>query len=123
MCGVIADGMDFFDVYEKAGEAIERARKGEGPTLLECKTYRFYGHFVGDPNVYRPKQEIEDWKQNRDPLDRYEDRSVEAGLLSSDDLRRIDGEVAEEIAAAVAEAEAAPLPQPEDVLTDVYVSE
>jgi pyruvate dehydrogenase E1 component alpha subunit len=106
MCGVIADGMDFFDVYEKAGEAIERARKGEGPTLLECKTYRFYGHFVGDPN-----------------LDRYENRTVEAGLLSSDDLRRIDGEIAEEIETAVAEAEAAPLPQPEDVLTDVYVSE
>jgi len=123
MCGVIADGMDFFDVYEKAGEAIERARKGEGPTLLECKTYRFYGHFVGDPNVYRPKQEIEDWKQNRDPLDRYENRTVEAGLLSSDDLRLIDGEIAEEIETAVGEAEAAPLPKPEDVLTDVYVSE
>jgi TPP-dependent pyruvate/acetoin dehydrogenase alpha subunit len=115
--------MDFFDVYEKAGEAIESARRGEGPTLLECKTYRFYGHFVGDPNVYRPKQEIEDWKQNRDPLDRYENRTVEAGLLSSDDLRSIDGEVAAEIEAAVAEAEAAPLPHPEDVLTDVYVSE
>ena len=123
MCGAIADGMDFFDVYEKAGEAIERARKGEGPTLLECKTYRFFGHYVGDPNVYRPKQEIEDWKQNRDPLDRYENRTVEAGLLSSDDLRRIDGEIAEEIEAAVAEAEAAPLPQPEDVFSDVYVSE
>jgi pyruvate dehydrogenase E1 component alpha subunit len=123
MQGVIADGMDFFDVYEKAGEAIERARKGEGPTLLECKTYRFYGHFVGDSNVYRPKEEIEDWKQNRDPLDRFENHTVEAGLLSSDDLRRIDGEIAEEIETAVAEAEAAPLPQPEDVLTDVYVSE
>jgi pyruvate dehydrogenase E1 component alpha subunit len=123
MRGVIADGMDFFDVYEKAGEAIARARQGEGPTLLECKTYRFYGHFVGDPNLYRPKEEIEDWKQNRDPLDRFESRSVEAGLVDGDDLRRIDGEIAEEIEAAVAEAEAAPLPQPEDVLTDVYVSE
>jgi len=123
MRGVIADGMDFFDVYEKAGEAIERARQGEGPTLLECKTYRFYGHFVGDPNVYRPKQEIEDWKQNRDPLDLFESRVVEAGLAVGDDLRSIDGEVAEEIETAVSEAEAAPLPQPEDVLTDVYVSE
>jgi pyruvate dehydrogenase E1 component alpha subunit len=123
MRGVIADGMDFFDVYEKAGEAIERARQGEGPTLLECKTYRFYGHFVGDPNVYRPKQEIEEWKQKRDPLDLFERRVVEAGLAAADDLRRIDGEVAEEIENAVTEAEAAPLPQPEDVLTDVYVSE
>jgi pyruvate dehydrogenase E1 component alpha subunit len=123
MQGVIADGMDFFDVYEKAGAAIERGRRGEGPTLLECKTYRFYGHFVGDPNVYRPKEEIEDWKQNRDPLDLFEGRVVEANLVDGDDLRSIDGEVAEEIENAVTEAEAAPLPQPEDVLTDVYVSE
>jgi pyruvate dehydrogenase E1 component alpha subunit len=123
MRGVIADGMDFFDVYEKAGEAITRARRGEGPTLLECKTYRFYGHFVGDPNVYRPKQEIEEWKQKRDPLDLFESRVVEAGLAAADDLRRIDGEVAEEIENAVTEAEAAPFPQPEDVLSDVYVSE
>jgi len=123
MRGVVADGMDFFDVYEKAGEAIEIARRGEGPTLLECKTYRFYGHFVGDPNVYRPKEEIEDWRQNRDPLDLFEGRSVEAGVLTGDELRSIDGEVAAEIEAAVVEAEAAPLPQPEDVLSDVYVSE
>ena len=67
MRSAIADGMDFFDVYEKAGEAIALARRGEGPTLLECKTYRFYGHFVGDPLVYRSKEEAEDWKQNRDP--------------------------------------------------------
>jgi pyruvate dehydrogenase E1 component alpha subunit len=123
MRGVIADGMDFFDVYEKAGEAIALARAGEGPTLLECKTYRFYGHFVGDPNVYRPKEEIEEWKQKRDPLDLFESRVLEAGLATGDDLRSIDGEIAEEIETAVSEAEAAPLPQPEDVLTDVYVSE
>jgi pyruvate dehydrogenase E1 component alpha subunit len=123
MRGVIADGMDFFDVYEKAGEAIALARRGEGPTLLECKTYRFYGHFVGDPNVYRPKEEIEEWKQKRDPLDLFESRVLEAGLATGDDLRSIDGEIAEEIETAVSEAEAAPLPQPEDVLTDVYVSE
>ena len=64
----IADGMDFFDVYEKAGEAIERARRGEGPTLLECKTYRFYGHYVGDPLPTAPRRRAEDWIQNRDPL-------------------------------------------------------
>lgn len=123
MRGAIADGMDFFDVYEKAGEAIERARRGEGPTLLECKTYRFYGHFVGDPGSYRSKEEVEDWKQNRDPLDRFEKSTREAGLLSGDDLRRIDAEVAEELEAAVAAAAEAPFPEPEDVLRDVYVSE
>jgi pyruvate dehydrogenase E1 component alpha subunit len=121
MRSAIADGMDFFDVYEKAGEAIARARGGEGPTLLECKTYRFLGHFVGDPLVYRSKQEAEDWIQNRDPLELFEGRLVEAGLATGDALRAVDGEVAVLLAEAVAEAERAPLPSPEDVLTDVYV--
>ena len=122
MNSMIADGMDFFDVYEKAGEAIERARAGEGPTLLECKTYRFYGHYIGDPMRYRSKEESEDWKQNRDPLDRIESRAVEAGLVSADDLREIDGAVEEELGAAIEAAEAAPLPGLEEVLTDVYVN-
>jgi pyruvate dehydrogenase E1 component alpha subunit len=117
----IADGMDFFDVYEKAGQALAAARAGEGPTLLECKTYRFRGHFVGDPLVYRSKEESEDWIQNRDPLPTFEAHVVEAGLLEVEALRRVDGEVAEELAAAVDAAEAAPLPRPEDVLSDVYV--
>jgi pyruvate dehydrogenase E1 component alpha subunit len=117
----IADGMDFFDVYEKAGQALAVARAGEGPTLLECKTYRFRGHFVGDPLVYRSKEESEDWIQNRDPLPTFEARVVEAGLVEVEALRRVDGEVAEELAAAVDAAEAAPLPRPEDVLSDVYV--
>jgi pyruvate dehydrogenase E1 component alpha subunit len=122
MRSAIADGMDFFDVYEKAGEAIARARRGEGPTLLECKTYRFLGHFVGDPLVYRSKQEAEDWIQNRDPLELFESRLVEAGLASSEALRAVDGDVGRLLAEAVAEAERAPLPEPEDVLADVYVS-
>ncbi len=116
-----ADGMDFFDVYEKAGEAIELARQGEGPTLLECKTYRFYGHYVGDPTPYRNKEEAEDWIQNRDPLDLFETRVTEAGLLEPDDFRSVDGEVAALLSEAVEKAEAGPLPTPEDVLTDVYV--
>jgi pyruvate dehydrogenase E1 component alpha subunit len=116
----IADGMDFFDVYEKAGEAIARARAGEGPTLLECKTYRFMGHFVGDPLPYRAKQEAEDWIQNRDPLARFESQVVEAGLLASGELREIDLSVAEEIEAAVEAAEAAPEPGLEELLVDVY---
>jgi pyruvate dehydrogenase E1 component alpha subunit len=121
MRAVIADGMDFFDVHAKAGEAIERARRGEGPTLLECKTYRFHGHFVGDPTVYRNKQEAEDWIQNRDPLMLFEAHVVEAGLVESDDLRSIDGDVDALMRAAAEEAEAAPFPEPGDVLTDVYV--
>ncbi|MAG31547.1 MAG: hypothetical protein CL908_11735 [Deltaproteobacteria bacterium] len=117
----IADGMDFFDVYEKAGEAIARARKGEGPTLLECKTYRFAGHFSGDPLPYRSKEVSEDWIQNRDPLQLFEERTIEAGLVGVEDLRAIDGDVEAEIVEAVAAAEEAPLPSLDSVTTDVYV--
>jgi len=123
MASAIADGMDFFDVYEKAGEAIAKARAGEGPTLLECKTYRFYGHFVGDPLKYRAKEEAERWIQTRDPLDRFERRVTEAGLVDSGDLRAIDKSVDDELAAAVAAAESAPLPDPAEVTRDVYVGE
>ena len=121
MRAVIADGMDFFDVYEKAGEAIELARKGEGPTLLECKTYRFYGHYVGDQTPYRNKEEAEDWIQNHDPLDILESKATEAGIVEADEFRRIDGEVAALLNEAAEEAEQAPLPSAEDLLTDVYV--
>ena len=121
MRAVIADGMDFFDVYEKAGQAIELAREGQGPTLLECKTYRFYGHYVGDPISYRSKEEAEDWIQNRDPLALFEAKVVEAGVLDGADARAVDGEVEALLRDAVEEAERGPLPTPDDVLTDVYV--
>jgi pyruvate dehydrogenase E1 component alpha subunit len=120
MHSLIADGMDFFDVYEKAGEALEHCRSGRGPVLLECKTYRFAGHFVGDPLVYRSKEEAEDWIQNRDPLLNFEERVVEASLVDADDLREIDGAVQVELAAAVEAAEAAPFPDLSELTTDVY---
>ena len=121
MRAVIADGMDFFDVYEKAGEAIELARRGEGPTLLECKTYRFYGHYVGDQTPYRNKEEAEDWIQNRDPLDIFESKASEAGIVDPDEFRQIDGEVAALLNEAAEEAEEAPMPSADELLTDVYV--
>jgi pyruvate dehydrogenase E1 component alpha subunit len=121
MHAVIADGMDFFDVYAKSAEAIASARRGEGPTLLECKTYRFAGHYVGDTLVYRSKPEADHWINHRDPLRLFESRVIGDGLVAVDDLRRIDREVAERIAEAVSAAEAAPLPDPADLLADVYV--
>jgi TPP-dependent pyruvate/acetoin dehydrogenase alpha subunit len=117
----IADGMDFFDVHARAGEAIERARRGEGPQLLECKTYRFQGHFVGDPLRYRSKEEAERWRQTRDPLALFEQRVSDDGLLASDALREVDAEVTQTLEHAVEAAEAAPLPDPAEVLSDVYV--
>jgi pyruvate dehydrogenase E1 component alpha subunit len=120
MKSLIADGMDFFDVFEKTGEALEHCRSGQGPVLLECKTYRFGGHFVGDPLVYRSKEEAEDWIQNRDPLDVFEQQCIEASLVDASDLRQIDLEVKEELDAAVEAAEAAPMPDPSELTADVY---
>ena len=122
MPSAVADGMDFFDVTAKAGEAIARAREGGGPTLLECKTYRYFGHYVGDPLTYRRKEEAEEVRQRRDPLDLFEQRAVEAGVVDAGALRAVDGEVAAEIDAAVASAEESPLPTPDDLLRDVYVN-
>ena len=123
MKSLIADGMDFFDVFEKSGEALEHCRSGQGPVLLECKTYRFEGHFVGDPLVYRSKEEAEDWIQNNDPLQNFESQAVEAGLVDVDDLRRLDLEVEEELAAAIEAAEAAPFPELSELAADVYVED
>jgi len=123
MKSLIADGMDFFDVYAKAGEAIAFARSGEGPVLLECKTYRFAGHFVGDPLVYRSKQEAEEWIQTRDPLPLFEARVTEAGLVEADELREIDREVALKLAAAAQAADEAPFPDLAELTTDVYFEE
>ena len=122
MPSAVVDGMDFFEVTAKAGEAIARAREGGGPTLLECKTYRYFGHYVGDPLTYRRKEEAEEVRQHRDPLDLLEKRAVEAGVVDADALRAVDGEVAAEIEAAVAWAEESPLPTADDVLRDVYVN-
>jgi acetoin:2,6-dichlorophenolindophenol oxidoreductase subunit alpha len=123
MHSLTADGQDFFDVFEKAGVAIERARAGDGPTLLECKTYRFMGHYVGDNLAYRSKEETEMWKQKRDPLDLFEAHVLEAGLVDADALRTVDGEVARLLEESVSYAEASPFPTPDQVTTDVYVME
>src|SRR5262249_31028658 len=120
MPGLIADGMDFFDVYAKAGEAIARARRGDGPTLLECKTYRFAGHYVGDALAYRPKDAATAWMEKRDPLRLFEEQVVADARLRADDLRRVDGEVTRHIEEALKAAESAPYPDADDLLTDVY---
>lgn len=122
MESVICDGMDFFDVHAKAGAAIERARAGGGPTLIECKTYRYFGHYVGDPLTYRTKEESDEVRRTRDPLDLFEQRAVGEGMVDEAVLRAIDGEVSEDIAAAVGFAEQSPFPDLDAVTADVYVN-
>ncbi|HDD31377.1 MAG TPA: thiamine pyrophosphate-dependent dehydrogenase E1 component subunit alpha [Thermococcus litoralis] len=118
--GVSVDGQDVFAVYEVAKEAIERARNGEGPTLIEAKTYRFRGHFEGDPQVYRSKEEVEWWKENKDPIVLFEKTVLEKGLLTKEELDVIREKVKKEIEEAIKFAEESPWPKPEEVLEDVF---
>lgn len=116
--GVIADGMDVMAVYESAHKAVERARKGQGPTLIECKTYRFYGSFEGDPQRYRTKSEREEW-QMKDPLN-FGEKLVNMGVLTDADLQKIDQEVKSAVEEAVKYAQESPYPEPEEVTKDLF---
>ena len=122
MPGVVVDGHDFFAVHEAAGEAIKRARDGGGPSLLECKLNRYYGHFEGDAQTYRGPDEVKKLRETRDCLALFREKVTEAGLLDAAALDTIDAEAEAKIDGAVAKAKVAPAPTAADLLTDVYVS-
>ncbi len=117
--GVAVDGMDVTAVYEAAGEAVARARNGQGPTLIEAKTYRFRGHFEGDSGTYRPKEEIEHWMQ-RDPIKTYKEKLIETKVLTEKQAEDIDKEALAEMDAALKFAQESPFPEPEETLENVY---
>src|SRR4051795_9777722 len=119
--GITVDGFDFFAVHEAAGEAIARARAGGGPTLLECKVNRYYGHFEGDQQTYRGENEVDEIRAGRDCLTQFRSRVTAANLAEDSDLDAIDDEVSALIDTAVEEAKAGPYPTEADLLTDVYV--
>lgn len=116
--GVIADGMDVIAVYEAAHEATERARNGLGPTLIECKTYRFYGSFEGDPQRYRTKSEREEWL-TKDPLN-FGEKLVKQDILTDADLQKIDQEARSAVDEAVEYARESPYPEAEEVTKDLF---
>jgi TPP-dependent pyruvate/acetoin dehydrogenase alpha subunit len=117
--GVTVDGNDVLAVFEVTQEAIARARKGEGPTLIECKTYRWMGHSINDPAVYRSAEEVESWKQ-KCPIKRFEGYLRKKGLLDDSKVKEVYGGVNDEIEEAIRFGEASPLPLPEDTLLGVY---
>lgn len=124
MHGVIADGMDVLSVYEAVSDAVARARRGEGPTLVECKTYRFRGHHEGDPKkgeTYRAKQEMDEWEK-RDAILRLAERTIEDRKATQAELDTINQEVMKEIDDAVAFAKQSPSPKPEDATSYLFVS-
>jgi TPP-dependent pyruvate/acetoin dehydrogenase alpha subunit len=116
------DGHDFFAVHEVARTAIERARAGDGPTLLHVRLNRYYGHFEGDAMTYRGADEVERLRKERDCLARFRRQVTEAGLLEVSALDAMEREIVAEIDQAVRDAKAAAQPTEADLLTDVYAS-
>jgi pyruvate dehydrogenase E1 component alpha subunit len=123
MPGVMVDGNDVFAVYEAAREAVKRAREGGGPTLLECKTYRIKGHFVGDPEMYRTREEVMKQMEENDPIKRFLEKVLANNWLEDAQLQEIEERVRGEIEAAVRFAEESPFPEPEEAFEDVYAEE
>lgn len=114
------DGSDFFAVQEAAAEAVERARNGEGPSAIECYAKRWYGHFEGDPQHYRTKEELESIRENNDPLIIFRQKVEEAGLVDGNDLDEIDIDLSKQVLAAVEKAKNSPLPDINELTTNVY---
>lgn len=119
--GIVVDGLDLFSVYEAAGAAIERARSGEGPSLIEAKTYRYYGHFQGDTITYRRDDEVQQYRE-RDPIASLRTYLIDRNLASDGDLDKIDADVAEKLDNAWERAKSAAFPDPAEALQDVYVT-
>lgn len=122
MPGILVDGMDVFAVYDAAGQAIARARAGEGPSLLECKTYRFYGHTVFDnPLSYRTKEEEDHWRA-RDPLKQFRETVIPQGEITAEELDQIDKAAEQMMEDAIKFADDSPMPEPTALYDDVYVN-
>ncbi|KYK36046.1 MAG: pyruvate dehydrogenase (acetyl-transferring) E1 component subunit alpha [Theionarchaea archaeon DG-70-1] len=117
--GVTVDGNDVMEVYGAAKEAVLRARRGEGPTLIECKTYRHKGHSRFDPAKYRPEPEVEEWMA-KDPLILFKVKLLDKGV-PEEFFQKVEGDVKREIEEAVEFAQNSPLPAPEEALDDVWV--
>ena len=118
--GLVVDGNDVVAVYKAAKWAVERARRGEGPSLIECKTYRWLGHHVGDPGTaYRSREEVEAWKA-RCPIKRLRERLLKHSVASEDELARVEAEVEEEVRRAMEFALNSPYPGPEELYEFVF---
>ena len=117
--GIVVDGNDVLDVYEAVGEAVKRAREGGGPSLIEAKTYRLKGHFVGDPCVYRDDEEVEMWRK-KEPIKRFRKHLIKNEGIKEDELDEIDKNIDAELEKAVKFAKESPEPEIEVVFEDVF---
>jgi len=122
MPGTTIDGNDVITVYETAKEIIKRARESGGPSLLEAKTYRIKGHFVGDPELYRDKKEVEEFWLN-EPIKKFEKRLMEEKMLNEIEKKKTWEDAQKEIKEAVKFAKESPVPNSEDALTDLFIND
>ncbi|MEO1768989.1 thiamine pyrophosphate-dependent dehydrogenase E1 component subunit alpha [Candidatus Enterococcus ferrettii] len=118
--GITIDGNDLIEVINTTYDAVEKARRGEGPTLIEAMTYRWKGHSKSDAKKYRTKEEEEDWRKNRDPIKLAKDKFVAAGLFTEEEAEAIRVESKQAIEDAVKFAEESPMPELESMYEDVY---
>ena len=114
------DGNDVLAVYTAVARAVARARRGEGPSFIDCETYRWYGHNIGDPGTARPLEEVETWRA-KDPVARFRRYILDEEAAGAEEVSRIEAEETQRLAAAVAAAEAAPKPPLHAALEDLYV--
>ena len=119
--GYVVDGNDVLAVYEAAKDIVADIRAGKGPALLECKTYRIKGHFVGDPEKYRTKEEVQHEFETNNPITRFEEKVLKAGALTQADLDAVYKQAEREIAEALKFAKESPEPSPEAIYEDLYV--
>jgi len=122
MPGMSLNGNDVIEVYTKTKEAVERARAGEGPALLDCITYRFFGHFTGDPGrgiTYRSKEEMDEWL-NRCPIKQFKERLIQEKIMTEETGKAIEANVKASIAEAVQFANESPFPSPDEAMQDLF---
>lgn len=122
MPGENVDGTDFFAMFEAVGEAVQRARRGDGPSAIEASAMRYYGHFEGDPQLYRAKSEIKTLMKNADPICNFVSRVTDSGVLTVDELAVVDTEILAMLDEKVEAARAAPIPAANELYTDVYAN-
>ena len=117
--GVRVDGFDVLAVYREAVKAIERARSGKGPTLLVTESYRFEGHYAGEPEVYRDRAEVQEYRK-KDPIPRFRKELIAEKIAKEDELNTIDNEIQQEMAEAVRFAKESPEPDPATAMDYIY---
>ena len=117
--GITVDGCDVMSVYEAASDAVDRARKGKGPTLLECQTYRWRGHYEGDPQTYRTKEEVATWMK-KCPIRLFEERLNTMKIMTKEASEEVHAQILKQVEEAVKFAQDSPYPDPQSAAMDVF---